>query len=293
VRQPGLTLTATGVTPWLDVSAGVWDPVLPGGGPVRQRWLDVDGALVATGGADRERWWMHWPSLGTYVFGSDGPVVAYPIAGSSHAALQDSFTRGVVPVVMLARGCEALHASAVLTGSGVVVFCARSGTGKSSLALALALQGAILWADDTVALPWAHDRIESVALPFPLRIDDTVREALGRRADVRFTDPGARHPLRRVYFLTRDATMDPGKPELTSVRDGSRFERLLAHAHPFELATDARRRVMIERLLRIAAAVPLYELRFAPSLEHLPLLAQSVSAHLSCRAEALPYVRSA
>jgi hypothetical protein len=50
---------------------------------------------------------------------------------------------------------------------------------------------------------------------------------------------------------------------------------------------------MIERLLRIAAAVPLYELRFAPSLEHLPLLAQSVSAHLSCRAEALPYVRSA
>jgi hypothetical protein len=285
-------LTATGVIPRLEVSAGVWDPVLPGGGPVRQRWLDVDGALVATGGADRERWWMHWPSLGTYVFGSDGPVVAYPVPGSSYAALEDSFTRGVIPVVMLARGCEALHGSAVLNGSGVVGFCARSGTGKSSLALALARQGTVLWADDTVALPWADDRVESVALPFPVRVDDKAREALGRRVDVRFADAGTRETLRRVYFLTRDATMDPGRPELTPVTGGSRFERLLAHAHPFELATDARRRVMIERLLRIAAAVPLYELRFAPSLEHLPLLAQSVSAHLSCGPEALPYVRS-
>jgi hypothetical protein len=292
VRQPGLTLTATGVTPRLDVSAGVWDPVLPLGGPVRQRWLDVDGALVATGGADRERWWMHWPSLGTYVFGTDGPVVAYPTPGSSHAALHDSFTRGVIPVVMLARGCEALHASAVDTGSGVVAFCARSGTGKSSLALALTLQGARLWADDTVVLQWAEDRVESMALPFPVRVDHHVREMLGRPADVRLADPGARQPLRQVYFLTRDVTIDPGRPELAPVRGGSRFERLLAHAHPFELATDARRRVMVERLLRIAAAVPLYELRFAPSLEHLPLLAQSVSAHLSGKAEALPHVRA-
>ena len=280
MRQPGLTLTATGVTPWLEVSAGVWNPVLPGGGPVRQRWLDLDGALVATGGADRERWWMHWPALGTYVFGSDGPVVAYPTPGSCHVALNDSFTRGVIPVVMLARGCEALHASAVLTGTGVVAFCARSGTGKSSLALALALQGATLWADDTVALPSDDDRIESVALPFPVRVDDRVREALGRRADVQFADPGARQPLRRVYFLTRDNTMDPGRPELNPVTGGSGFERLLAHAHPFELATAGRRRVMIERLLRIAAAVPLYELRFAPSLEHLPVLAESVSGHV-------------
>jgi hypothetical protein len=292
VRQPGLTLTATGVAPRLDVSAGVWDPVLPLGGPVRQRWLDVDGALVATGGADRERWWMHWPSLGTYVFGTDGPVVAYPTPGSSHAALHDSFTRGVIPVVMLARGCEALHASAVDTGSGVVAFCARSGTGKSSLALALTFRGARLWADDTVALQWAEDRVESMALPFPVRVDHHVREMLGRPADVRLADPGARQPLRQVYFLTRDVTIDPGRPELAPVRGGSRFERLLAHAHPFDLATDARRRVMVERLLRIAAAVPLYELRFAPSLEHLPLLAQSVSAHLSGKAEAQPHVRA-
>jgi hypothetical protein len=292
VRQPGLTLTATGVTPRLDVSAGVWDPVLPLGGPVRQRWLDVDGALVATGGADRERWWMHWPSLGTYVFGSDGPVVAYPTPGSSHAALQDSFTRGVIPVVMLARGCEALHASAVDTGSGVVAFCAQSGTGKSSLALALTLQGGMLWADDTVALQWADDRVESVALPFPVRVDDQVQETLGRRSDVPLARPGARQPLRRVYFLTRDLAVDPGRPELSPIRGGSRFERLLAHAHPFELATDARRRMMVERLLRIAAVVPLYELRFAPSLEHLPVLAQSVRAHLSGRAEALPHGRA-
>jgi len=125
-----------------------------------------------------------------------------------------------------------------------------------------------------------------------VRVDEEAREALGRRTAVRFADPGARQPLYRVYFLARDTTMDPERPELTPIQGGSRFERLLAHAHPFELATDARRRVMIERLLRIAAMVPLYELRFAPSLEHLPLLAHSVGAHLSCRAEALAHARS-
>jgi hypothetical protein len=280
VRQPGLTLTATGVTPWLDVSVGVWDPVLPGGGPVRQRWLDVAGALVATGGADRDRWWMRWPSVGTYVFGAIGPVVAYPSPGSSQAALLDSFNRGVIPVVMLARGYEAVHASAVLTGEGVVAFCARSGTGKSSLALSLAVRGATLWADDTVALMPDAGGVATVALPFPLRVDDEVRAALGRPAEVHPVDPGVRQPLRRVYFLARDGALDPGSPELTPITDGSRFERLLAHAHPFDLATDVRRRVMIERVLQIASTVPMYELRFAPSLDHLPLLAQIVSAHL-------------
>jgi hypothetical protein len=280
VRQRGLTLTATGETPWLAVSSGVWDPVLPGGGPVRQRWLDVDGALVATGGADRGRWWMHWPALGTYVFGPDGPVVAYPSGGSTRAALHDSFTRGVIPVVMLARGCEALHASAVLTDAGVVAFCARSGTGKSSLALALALRGAVLWADDTVAITCSDDGIEAVALPFRVRADDRAQAAAGLPTQVRSVGPGARRPLRRVYVLTRDATLDPCRPELTPVGGGASFERLLAHAHPFELATDTRRRAMIERLLGVAGSVPMYELRFAPSLDHLRLLAESVSAHL-------------
>jgi hypothetical protein len=262
----------------LDVSAGAWHPALPGGGPVRQQWRDADGLLVAIGGADRGRWWMHWPTLGTYVFGPDGPVVAYPSLGSSQAALVDSYTRGVVPVVMLARGCEALHASAVLTDAGVVGFCALSGTGKSSLALALGVHGLPLWADDTVAI--APDGIEVVALPFPVRVDDEARTSLGSPADVLMVEPGQRRPLRRIYFVRRDATLDAGGPTLTPLAGASRFERLLAHAHPFDLATDRRRRVMIERLLRIAGAVPMYELRFAPSLEHLPLLARSVHAHV-------------
>jgi hypothetical protein len=271
---------ATGVTPRLDVSTSAWHPVLPDGGPVRQHWRDADGSLVATGGADHDGWWMHWPALGTYVFGESGPVVAYPCPGSNRGALLDSYTRGVVPVVMLARGCEALHASAVLTAAGVVAFCALSGTGKSSLALALAVRGLPLWADDTVALAPDGDDVESVALPFPVRADDAVRTALGRPAEWPSVEPGGRRPLCRVYFLTRDVTLDARCPELTPLSGGSRFERLLAHAHPFDLASDRRRRVMIERLLIIAGAIPMYELRFAPSLGHLPLLARSVSAHL-------------
>src|SRR5687768_2878534 len=100
--------------PRLEISSAPWQPARPDGGPVRQRWLDAHGALVAAGGADANGWWMHWPRLATYVFEGAGTVVAHAAANADPAAVTDSYARGVLPVVLLAREHEALHASAVL-----------------------------------------------------------------------------------------------------------------------------------------------------------------------------------
>lgn len=58
----------------------------------------------------------------------------------------------VLPNVGIARGYEALHASAVSTDCGVVAIAAASGAGKSTLARELMGRGWPLFADDTVVL---------------------------------------------------------------------------------------------------------------------------------------------
>ena len=104
-----------------------------------------------------------------------GDVCAHTAARSSPADIADSYARGVLPVVLLAREHEALHASAVLFGGHVAAFCAASGTGKSTLALAVAAEGGEHWADDTVILTPRPGGVEALSLPFPARVDHHAR----------------------------------------------------------------------------------------------------------------------
>jgi hypothetical protein len=253
--------------------------------PVLQEWLDAEGRLVASGGAERGGWWMHWPGLGTFHFGEHGPVAVDAHPGSRQDDLVDSFQRGVLPVALLGREYEALHASALLTPAGVVAFCARSGTGKSSLARGLASGQQRQWADDTVVFRVNEQGAQCAALPFEPRLDAPASSALSLAQDddghCQHADPPQTAPLRRVYFLSRHLRMDPAEPLLTRLAPAAGFERLLAHAHPFDLAGHDRRRRMIERLLATARTVTMFELRFAPSLAFLPSLVARVSDHVS------------
>jgi len=266
-----------GVLPALDIGAA---RAFAGGRPrlVVQSWHDGDGRLVATGGRDHGSWWMDWPALGTYVFGEEGGVTAYPAAAGLEDRLRDSFLRGVVPVVLLSRGFEAFHASAVADADGVVMFCATSGTGKSTLAFAVAGERLVQWADDTVVyhLPGSHP--VAIRLPFSARVDDSV---LGSLKTAGAAAPAVEtRPLRRIYHLVRDAERDPHEPLFSPLPPLARFERLLAHAHPFDMGPEARRRAFIAALMTVAQTVSTWECRFAPSLEALPALAHAVRTHI-------------
>jgi hypothetical protein len=243
--------------------------------------VDVNGSLVADGGADRTGWWMRWPGLATFVFGPEGDVLAYAKPESDPATLTDTYARGVVPVVLLAREHEALHASGLSHGGYVTALCARSGTGKSALALAAAASGDCQWADDTIVIQVSPAGVAALSLPFPVRADAEVLASLGAATTTGpAIPPGTVQPLGRVYLLLRDPSIDPLAPAFSDVRATDRFERLLAHTHPFDLSTPDRPRRMIERWMRIAATVRVCELRFAPSLQALPTLAARLREHI-------------
>ena len=266
---PDLDIAPHGATP------GVWPP-----GAVMQRWLDSEGRLVATGGRLRGCWWMHWRGLATFWFEDEGPVRAEPARGAIESELRDIFIRGVVPTVLLARGFEGLHAGAIMEPTGVVGLCATSGTGKSTLSLALAASGAGHFADDTLMYRIKDGQPVAHRLPFPVRVDASARAALGEGALA--ADPAAvpsEAPIHRIYHLVRDEMLDSSRPEFESIPAPKRFEVLLTHAHPFDMGDEDRRRSFIENLMTLARSVDVCECRFAPDLAALPRLAESIRGH--------------
>lgn len=252
-------------------------------GDVLQRWEDNAGRVIATGGRTRDGWWMRWSGLATFWFGTAGVVHVQPLRPGVESAVRDVFTRAVTPVVLLAQGFEGLHASAVLDNAGVVGFCGLSGTGKSTLALALAATGLQHFADDAVIYRVVGGRPVVFSIPFPVRVDLAAQYAVGPGTvpDRETVDGPHSAPLRRIYQLTRDGALDPGRPLFVPVPTGRRFETLLKHAHPFDMDTPERRRAFLENLLAVARTVDVWECRFAPGLEALPALAAAVRVHAS------------
>jgi hypothetical protein len=245
-----------------------------------QTWLDGDGRLVARGGRSGDLWFMDWPGLGMYVFGSAGDVEAFPLPGVDPDSVRDIYVRGVLPNVMLGRGLECMHASAVVLDGRVVAFSGRSGVGKSTLALALAASGLEHWADDTLLLADTPEGPFTLSLPFPARVDDEAKAAIGFRAsEYRQAAPETTAPLARIYLPTRDATLGHAEMAATKLDPLVAFKRVLPYVHPFELAGMARHRRMIESWLSFVRKVPIWELRFSPSLDGIRDLARHVARH--------------
>jgi hypothetical protein len=264
-----------------DRRSGMAASTAPPGEP-RQTWRDNDGRLVAVGGVLGDACWMHWEGLATFWFDASSDVRAVPLTATRDADIRDVFVRGVLPVVLLSRGWEALHASAVLLEEHhLIAFCAVSGIGKSTLALAAAaVGGAGHFADDTVVYRRSRHEPVAVRLPSPIRVDSPVRAHFGgNEAEVARVSPGTQARLRRVYVLSRDLSLDPEHPLFSAVAPARRFETLLTHAHPFELGPESRHRAFISALLETSETIDVWQCAFHPRLEALALLAERVLTH--------------
>jgi hypothetical protein len=124
----------------------------------------------------------------------------------------------VLPNVGIARGYEALHASAVSTDRGVVAIAAASGAGKSTLARELMKRGWPLFADDSVVLGRngnvveAHPSSPFVNLPAPGGDVGSLGADLGLVDGERWVAvadfPVAPKPVAAIVLLERE----PGMP---------------------------------------------------------------------------------
>jgi len=240
-------------------------------------WQDDDGVTLAYGWVALPWLWIAWPGIAAYRFaaGSDDPVVtAFPDREGKAGPIEDVFRRVIQPIALQARGYEALHASAVLMPRGAVAFCARTKTGKSTIAFALANRGYIQLADDSVVLEFGAKSIAVVPLPFQPRLQPpALYAAVGgeNNPGAFLVDLPSRAPLGAIVRRNRAAADDPGPvARVAPLAQARRFPSVLAHAHCFDLASRDSRGRLLEHYLDLVGAVPVLELTFHPGFDRLP-----------------------
>jgi hypothetical protein len=200
-------------------------------------------------------------------------VIAVPGPGIGPEAVGDAFRRAALPLVLHAQGWEVLHGSAVLMPGGVVALCGASGSGKSTIAYGLNRRGWSLWADDTLALDVSRRGIRALPVPFDIRLRPPASAHFGLGGGRARLAGGpaapASAPLEAVCVLAREAEPSRGE-RLVRLGVAEACPAILPHAYCFSLTDRARKRVMLERYLRLLAQVPVFRLRVPAGLGRLP-----------------------
>jgi hypothetical protein len=251
-------------------------------------WRDHAGSVYAYGQIVGEECWMHLPGLASFRFTADDDEVAASVTSDAEEhSVQDAYRRRVLPMALQVRGCEILHASAVCSSAGVIALCGASLVGKSTLAFGLSQRGFALWGDDVVAFETASEGIQTLSLPFEIRLRPTASAFFGAEAtaapniiDTAEHGPGMQtEPLRSVFVLRRDEESED-KVNVRRLPFAEAFSTILGHACWFTIHDSQRKRLVINHYLDLAAKTPIYDVSFNPGFENLPAVLDAIEEHL-------------
>jgi hypothetical protein len=242
---------------------------------------DARGDLLAYCSATHGGLRVDLPDLASfcYEYGADD-VTAVPHRELAPEFLLDTYHHCVLPLILPALGTSVLHASAVLRHGGVVALCGASGTGKSTIALALVRRGYDLWADDAVAVDTARPRPMAIPLPFAPRLHPDAVQVLGDADKQTHSRPDSHEnveaaPLALLCILQRAPDMAQAIA-IERLNPASACKAALSHAYCFSVKDPVHKRQTVESYLALTARVPVYELRFRPGFEHLPAVLDAI-----------------
>jgi len=229
--------------------------------------------------------YMAWPGVAVYTFDASGLVTSFAEPGVAPRDVQRVFLRAVLPAAHQRLGWQALHASAVLTSRGVLLFAARSGHGKSTLAYACRHSGLTQWADDSVVIGLTDAGAISLALPFDFSLrPETTRFFHPERGDgvqllgrVERASPDTA-PVAGICLLHRFD--EEGDVRIARVEPALAFERLLPHACTFSMAELEQRRRTLEEYLDLSTRVAVWDLRYPAGLHRLAGVVETLIHHV-------------
>lgn len=201
------------------------------------------------------------PAYGASVLSSDGHRLWGALGSDGIGAWQRMLIAQVLPFAAVLQGLEVLHASAVAIDGGAVAFGGHSGSGKTSLALALCRRGADFLTDDVLALERAGDDLIGHTGAPVAGVDHAEAERLrgagvgagealaanARERVERVAVSAEPAPLRALFLI--DRRLDgPARPRFEPVTDP---RELLAATFNFVLAMPRR----LEGLLHASALI--------------------------------------
>ena len=246
-------------------------------------WTGETGAVRARAYAGPVWNSIVWNGIGTFRFRLDTSTIeVFAAPGIDPAKVSDLYRRHILPLVMQANGCEAIHASAVMSNRGVVGFCGAGGVGKSTIAYALSRRGFPQYADDVLVMTPGSGRVDAVSLPFLPRLRVPTARFFGKRLFRNLASDSASHsprdPVAALFVLDR-LEDGPARPEIHRCPGVEALTGLLTHAQKFDTLNPASRNRLLQNYLEIAALVPVFTVRFASAFERFDhLLDQLIDA---------------
>ena len=261
----------------------------PDGRPV-QTWPDPSGSVRVSAYRVGDTYWIDWPGVARFIVTpGTGVVRGIPDQPSGHIAPSDAFERFIVPLAWQAAGGEALHASAVCWGASAVAFCARSGSGKSTVACGLALRGRPLLTDDgllidSTAVP---ADVTAAATRLRLRAESSTYFELSPASQTRSVSldeiPTVTHGILRGFVVLKRVS-SPEPPEMRRLLGGEALAAVLAHAHSIEPGDTTLKARSLNRYLTCLASTTVWHLRYPSGFAQLPgvldLIEQTIEASL-------------
>jgi hypothetical protein len=227
---------------------------------------------------------LHAPGIGSVLVSADGlDVVAAPEPDTTDWGML--LIGQVLPLVSTIRGHEVFHAAGVALDDRAWMLCAASGTGKTSIAAHLVLQGAGLLSDDVIAVDddlVAHPGVSvlHVRTPELARLSTQSLSGLrrvgtvGGRATFVAESPAVAHPLGAVYLLERARA----GPPIERVERPSPFS-LLGATFNLSVQTKVRLVHQMEMCAQLVEHIPVYRVRILPD-SSAANLAVALSSHI-------------
>jgi hypothetical protein len=240
-------------------SDGTW-PV-PVSASLVQEWRDREGQVRAFGYADGRRGWLEWPGLATFAFEEgSADVVATPSAGSMTRAVEEMFRREAVPIILQARGWEALHARAVLAPGGVVGLCGTRDSAAFALTYALDRLGYRQCADSALLLNLRGVvRVESY--PFSPHPSSSVLDVT---------------PAERLCALFVVVLGPANVPRIKRLAGAEAFSAIVPHAYCFNPVDPEAKRRLVANYVSLGSQVPIYQLELQGGLRQVEAATQLI-----------------
>ncbi|HEU4751801.1 MAG TPA: serine kinase [Armatimonadota bacterium] len=241
--------------------------------------------------------YFSWPGVADALVRDGREITVQPHPSVPPRELSLYLLGAALAMVLQQRGRLVLHASAVATPRGAVLFTGETGWGKSTLAAAMHRAGHPLLADDVAALHVGDDRItlapafpalklwpdSLAALEEPIETLPRIHGKADKRA--RVLDgafPEQPLPLSRVYVLDPpgDSDAEPDRAgEITPLRGQDAFVELVRHTYCVWQLPAAGQALHFRQCAELVARVPIRRLRRAPGFR-LPELVRLVEEDL-------------
>ena len=299
MTAPGFHCTAYGLRVRSEIAVP-FRPAAPDGPPDLDIRIGRVPERLPNPAAVRGRFWQTAP--GVFLLGVEGiarylardgrEIVVQP-AGGTESDVGAFLPGSVLAACLQQRGMLTLHASAVATEAGAILFAGHSGSGKSTLLAALVDRGYRMIADDITGVVPAIAG-PPVALPaFPaLRLWDDAVDALrwrdrslgrvheGMEKYVAAVDDFRHEPAAVRTVLTLD-TRRGDAIRIAALPRSQAFGRLLRHTYGWRfLAGMGRQREHFDAVSRLARQVPLFGVTRPGGLLPAAALADEVERHL-------------